>query len=314
MSRWSYLSHRLLYVIPVLFGVTLISFLVLQLVPGDPTAIMLGTHYTPQRSAELRHELGLDRSLWHQYWTFVWGLFHGDLGTSIYYKQPVMGLIGQRLPVTLWLSVEATLLSIAISVPVAAVSALRRNGLFDQSARVLLTFTYSMPPFWLGLMLILVFGLKLNVFPVAGYGDGPLEHVYYLFLPALTVGIFFSTILVRTLRNSILDILTADYIDVAWAKGLTPARTFLKHVLRNALMPGVSVIGVNLALLIGSTVIVETVFALPGLGQLLVFSVNGRDLTVVQAIVLVFGFIVVLVNILTDLCYTLLDPRVALER
>lgn len=314
MSRWSFVGRRLLQVIPVLIGVTLVSFFILRLVPGDPTSVMLGEHYTPEAAAALRESLGLNQSIWAQYGQFMVGLLHGDLGTSIYYQVSVGELITQRLPVTLWLAVEATLLSIIISVPLATLSALRRNGIADQTVRGFFTFTYSMPPFWVGLMLILGLALKLPIFPVAGFGDNPIQHVYYLFLPSLTIAIGFSTILIRTIRNSILDALKSDYVDVAWAKGLSWSRTLTKHVLRNALMPGVAIIGVNLAMLIGGTVIIENVFALPGMGQLLISAVHGRDLPVVQGAVLVFGLMIVFVNILTDVAYTVLDPRVTSRR
>lgn len=308
-SRWRVLRRRLLQVVPVALGITIVSFFILRLVPGDPTSVMLGLNYTPERAARLRESLGLNRSLWAQYWSFMSGLVHGDFGLSVYYQTPVMDLIAQRLPVTVWLGVEATLISIFISFPLAIVGALRRNGIIDQGTRALFTFTYSMPPFWVGLILVLALSLRAHLFPAAGYGEGVLGHIYHLFLPSLTIAIGFSTILQRTLRNSILDSLNADYVEVAWVKGLSARRTFLAHVLRNAMLPAVAIIGVNLARLIGGTVIIENVFALPGLGQLLISAVSGRDLTVVQGIVVVFGLIVILMNIATDTIYTILDPR-----
>jgi peptide/nickel transport system permease protein len=204
-------------------------------------------------------------------------------------------------------------LAVVISVPLATLSALRRNGVADQTTRVSFLVIFAMPPFWVGLILVLLFGLKFPIFPVSGYGTGVTGHLYHLFLPALTIALGFGAILTRTLRNSILGVLQADYLDTAKAKGLGTLRVLNRHVLRNALVAGVTVIGVNLAYLIGSTVIIENVFALPGLGQLLAFSINTRDLSVVQGIILVFGFCVVAINLLTDVAYAVMDPRVSFD-
>jgi peptide/nickel transport system permease protein len=313
MGRFRFLRGRLLQAIPVVLGVTVIAFFILRLIPGDPTSVMLGAHWTPQRAAVLRHNLGLDRSIAQQYRLFMENLFQGDLGQSIYYHRSVSSLIADRLPVTLWLAAYSTVLAILISVPLATLSALRRNGVVDQTTRVSFLVIFAMPPFWVGLILILLLGLNVPLFPVAGYGAGVGGHLYHLFLPALTIALGFGAILTRTLRNSILGVLQADYLDTAKAKGLGTLRVLNRHVLRNALIAGVTVIGVNLAYLIGSTVIIENVFALPGLGQLLASSINTRDLSVVQGIILVFGLCVVAINLLTDVAYTAMDPRVSFD-
>lgn len=313
MTRFSFVGGRTLQAIPVVLGVTIISFFVLRLIPGDPTVVMLGTHWTPARAAELRQNLGLNKPIWEQYYLFMNHLFHGDLGASLYYRAPVAHLITQRLPVTLWLAVYATVLAVLISVPLATISALRKNGVVDQGVRATFLLAFAMPPFWVGLVLILLLSLDLHVFPVSGYGSGFVEHVYNLFLPALTISLGFAAILIRTLRNGILGILRADYIDTARAKGLARGRLLRRHVLRNAMLSAVTVLGVNLSFLIGSTVVIENVFALPGLGQLLASSITTRDLSVVQGIVLVFGILVVVINILTDVAYAALDPRVTYD-
>ena len=313
MGRFRFLRGRLLQSIPVVIGVTIIAFFILRLIPGDPTSVMLGAHWTPQRAAVLRHNLGLDRSVAQQYRLFMENLFQLDLGQSIYYHRSVSSLIAERLPVTLWLAVYSTVLAILIAVPLATLSALRRNGVVDQTSRVGFLIIFAMPPFWVGLILVILFGLNLHLFPVSGYGEGVGGHVYHLFLPALTIALGFGAILTRTLRNSILGVLQADYLDTAKAKGLSTLRVLNRHVLRNALVAGVTVIGVNLAYLIGSTVIIENVFALPGLGQLLASSINTRDLSVVQGIILVFGLCVVAINLLTDVAYAAMDPRVSFE-
>jgi peptide/nickel transport system permease protein len=313
VTRFNFVGGRTLQAIPVVLGVTIISFFVLRLIPGDPTVVMLGTHWTPARAAELRQNLGLNKPIWEQYYLFMNHLFHGDLGASLYYRAPVAHLITQRLPVTLWLAVYATVLAVLISVPLATISALRKNGVVDQGVRATFLLAFAMPPFWVGLVLILLLSLHFHVFPVSGYGSGFVEHVYNLFLPALTISLGFAAILIRTLRNGILGILRADYIDTARAKGLARGRLLRRHVLRNAMLSAVTVLGVNLSFLIGSTVVIENVFALPGLGQLLASSITTRDLSVVQGIVLVFGILVVVINILTDVAYAALDPRVAYD-
>ncbi len=313
MGRFRFLRGRLLQSIPVLFGVTVVAFFILRLIPGDPTAVMLGAHYTPERGAALRHNLGLDRSILTQYWLFIKHLAHLDLGDSIYYRRSVQALISDRLPVTLWLAVYSTILAVIISIPLATISALRRNGVVDQTVRVGFLLIFAMPPFWVGLVLVLLFGVTLHVFPVSGYGEGFTGHLYNLFLPAVTIALGFSAILIRTLRGSILHVLRADFLDTARAKGISRARILNRHVLRNALISAVTVIGVNLAYLVGSTVIIENVFALPGLGQLLAFSISTRDLSVVQGIILVFGLCVVAINLLTDIAYAVMDPRVSYD-
>jgi peptide/nickel transport system permease protein len=313
VSRFGFVGGRTIQAIPVVLGVTIISFFVLRLIPGDPTVVMLGTHWTPARAAQLRQNLGLNKPIWDQYYLFMNHLLHGNLGDSLYYHSPVAHLIRQRLPVTLWLAAYATLIAVVISIPLATISALRRNGVVDQSVRATFLLAFAMPPFWVGLILILLLSLHVHVFPVAGYGSGFVDHLYNLFLPSLTIALGFAAILIRTLRNGILGILRADYIDTARAKGLAPGRLLARHVLRNAMLSAVTVLGVNLSYLIGSTVVIENVFALPGLGQLLASSITTRDLSVVQGIVLVFGVLVVTINLLTDVAYAALDPRVAYD-
>lgn len=309
--RTRFILGRVLQSLVVVVGVTIIAFFLLRLVPGDAVTFILGVHYTAARAKVLRHELGLDRSVMSQYLLFMGHLFQGNLGNSIYYQQSVWSLIFQRLPVTLWLVVYSTLLAILISVPLAILSALKRNQAVDHGVRVSFMMIFAMPPFWVGLMLILIFGIDLGVFPVAGYGSGFFGHIASLFLPSLTIALGFSAILIRTLRNSVVAVLGAEYVETAQAKGLSRLRIMNRHVLRNALIPAISVIGVNLAFLIGGTVIIENVFALPGLGALLAASISNRDLSVVQGIVLFFGIFVVVVNLGTDLLYAFLDPRIS---
>jgi peptide/nickel transport system permease protein len=313
MERFGFVGGRLLQMIPVVLGVTIITFFILRLIPGDPVLVMLGTHYTPKDAANLRAALGLSRPLWEQYLLFMNNLIHINLGDSIYYRLPVATLIGQRLPATLWLVGYSAVLALIISLPLATISALNKDGIVDQVVRSTFLLAFAMPAFWVGLILILLFSLRLHLFPVSGYGDGVPGHLWALFLPALTIALGFAAILIRTLRNSILAVLRADYLDTARAKGLSGGRILWRHVLRNALLSTLTVFGVNLAYLIGGTVIIENVFAVPGLGQLLTSSIFTRDLSVVQGITLIFALFVVGVSLLTDVAYAALDPRVAYD-
>jgi peptide/nickel transport system permease protein len=311
MGRYSFLGQRILQTIPVLLGITIITFFLLRLIPGDPARQILGQHYTPKAGAELRQQLGLDEPLWDQYGLFMRRLAHGDLGDSINYQQPARTVIFQRLPATLFLVAYAAILAALISIPVGVLSALRKDGVFDQVARVSFLVAFAMPSFWLGIIFILIFAVHLHLFPVNGYGDGFTEHLRYLFLPAFTISLAFSTILVRTLRASTLQALSTDYVDTARIKGISRGAVLRRHVLRNSIISLVVVFGINLAFLISGTVLIENVFGIPGIGRLLVDSVSTRDYTVVQGTTLVLAFIVVMVNVLTDVVHAALDPRVS---
>jgi len=313
MTRFSFVGGRLLQLIPVVLGITIIAFFILRLIPGDPVVVMLGQHYTPQAGAVLRANLGLDKPVWAQYFIFMNHIIHLNLGDSIYYQMPVTTLIGQRLPATLWLVGYSAMLALLISVPLATLSALRKDGVFDQAVRTVFLLTFAMPAFWVGLVFTLLFSLRLHLFPVSGYGATFTEHLRTLFLPSLTISLGFAAILIRTLRSSILTVLRAEYLDTARAKGLSRGRILWRHVLRNAMLSTLTVFGVNLAYLIGGTVIIENVFAVPGLGQLLTSSIFTRDLSVVQGITLIFALFVVTISLLTDVAYAALDPRLAFD-
>jgi peptide/nickel transport system permease protein len=302
-----------LQVIPVLFGITVITFFLLRLIPGDPALQILGQHYTKAGAIEIRQSLGLDRPLWRQYLLFVQHLFHGNLGESITFKEPARTVITERLPPTLFLVAYAALIATLISIPAGIISALRRGGVFDQTARVTTLVGFAMPGFWLGIILILIFSIHLQLFPVNGYGKSFTEHLDHLFLPALTIALGFSTILIRTLRSSTLAVLASDYVDTARVKGISRFAVLRRHVLRNSIISIVVVFGINLAFLISGTVIIETVFGIPGVGSLLIDSVSTRDYPVVQGVTLVLAVLVVAINLLTDLVHASLDPRVMLE-
>ncbi len=311
MSLTAYVGRRLLQLVPIVLGVTILVFFLIHLVPGDPARTILGNQATPARVALVRHEFGLDKPLLVQYRKFMGRLVHGDLGSSLFYSVPAGHLVLERLPVTLWLIGLGTLLSVVIAVPLAVIAAIKRNRLPDQVVRAVPLVGLGFPPFWLGIMLLLIFGLHLGrAFPVGGYGSGFLGHLHAMFLPALTVALGISPILIRSLRASLLEVLESDYVTTARSKGIPESRVVRRHALRNAVISTVTVLGVNIGFLVGGTLVVEQVFALPGIGQLLINAIFERDFPVVQAVTLVFAVMVVLVYLITDVVHALLDPRV----
>jgi peptide/nickel transport system permease protein len=312
MNRGQYIVRRLALMIPVLFGITVVVFSLLQLIPGDPATTILGPHARPETVAALRHELGLDRPLWEQYLRYVRNVVTFDLGKSLKFKTSVGSLLPGRLEVTLVLITYATVLTIVISLPLGIVSALRRNSIFDQVTRAFLMVTLVMPAFWVGILFLTFFSIRLQLFPVAGYGDEWQEHLHHLFLPALTIALSIAPLIVRALRTSILEGLGSDYVRTARAKGLREQAVITSHVLRNALIPAVTLLGLSVGYLMGGTVIVENVFSLPGAGKLLIDAIAARDYPLVQSTTLVFAVLVILVNLGTDVIYTFLDPRVRL--
>jgi peptide/nickel transport system permease protein len=309
----AFLGRRLLQTVPVIVGITLASFVLIHLVPGDPIRIMLGGKASEERIAQIEHELELDKPLPVQYLTFVAGATHGELGESIILRRPVSEIVGERLGPSLFLLLYATLIGIVLSVPLGIVSALYRNRPADHVIRLLTLVAFAMPPFWLALILIRNLSLDLGIFPVSGYGEGFFGHVHSLTLPALTIGLFLTSMLVRSLRSSLIDVFAEEYIEAARARGLSETRIVLRHSLRNALVATLTVLSVNLGWLIGGAVVIEKVFDVPGLGQLLVDSIFTRDFPVLQGLTLVFGVLVIVINLLSDAAYAAIDPRVRLS-
>jgi peptide/nickel transport system permease protein len=314
VSLTGYVVRRLIQLVPIVLGVTVLVFFLIHLVPGDPARTILGNHATPQKVALLHHEWGLDKPLPVQYWRFLGRMVRGDLGSSLFYSVPAGRLVVQRLPPTLWLIGLGTLFSVLIAVPLAALAATKRDRLPDQIVRAVPLVGLGFPQFWLGIMLLLAFGLHLGRgFPVGGYGTGVLGHLHSMFLPSLTVALAIAPILVRSLRASLLEVFESDYVTTARSKGLSEGRVLVRHALRNGVISTVSVLGVNVGFLVGSTLIVEQVFSLPGIGQLMINSIFQRDFPIVQAVTLVFAIMVVLVYLLTDVVHALLDPRVRFD-
>jgi peptide/nickel transport system permease protein len=312
MKYLSYILRRLVSLIPVLLGISLVVFFLIRLIPGDPAATLLGSHATPQAVAALRAQLGLDQPLWSQYLTFMGHLLQGNLGYSFVYDGSVSSLISTSLPVTIWLLVSGTVFTLVIAVPLAVLAAARRGGTADNIIRAVPVVGLGLPSFWLGIMLILVFGLKLGWFPVGAFGNDLAGHLRSIVLPGITIALTLSPILIRSLRASMIDVLGSDYIVTARAKGISTARVVFGHALRNASVSSVTVLGVNIAYLTGSTLVIERVFSLPGIGQQMINSILGRDFPTVQGITLVFAIMVVVVNLLTDVTHAVLDPRVKL--
>ncbi|MGH2613808.1 MAG: ABC transporter permease [Thermomicrobiales bacterium] len=306
-----YILRRLAYMLPVLLLITLFVFFLLRFVPGDPAAILLGNRATEENLANLRESLKLDEPYWVQYGAFLRNLAQGDLGDSLRQNRPVTDILRERLPPTIFLVSYAGTLSVLITAPLATIAALNRGRWVDQFVRVYALLALAMPAYWIGMMLLQLFAVKLNVFPVAGYGEGFFGHLESLFLPALSMALAVSSILIRSLRNSILETIGEDYVRTARAKGLSGRGVFVWHVLRNSAMATATILAVNLAFLIGNTVIVEPIFAVPGIGQLIVKAIFDRDYPIIQGVTLAIGVIVLFINLITDISYAILDPRLS---
>ena len=311
-----YIVKRLIITIPVLFGMSLLVFSLIHLVPGDPARVMLGLTATPNNIATLRHQLGLDQPLWHQYLTWLWHLLHGNLGTDFRSHEPLTQMLLRRLPVTLELTVLASLISVIVAIPLGVLAASRRRGPADVAGVGLSMVGISVPDFWLGVMLILLVSLKLRWLPPSGYkpiSHGLIENLRYMALPAITLSFSLAAVLLRTTRAAMIDVLDQDFIKFARAKGLRERLVIYKHALRNASIPIVTVLGLQFGYLLGGAVIVETMFSLPGIGKMTLSAVNTRSYPIVQGGVLVIGLLFMLVNLITDLLYAVLNPRIRYE-
>jgi len=284
-------------------------FLLIHLVPGDPVAVMLGDWASPADEEVLRHKLGLDLPLWQQYWTYMSGIVQGDLGQSLFYQQPVSTLVLERFPFTLQLALMALMIAVLISFPLGIWSSLRAGRLPDHLAMSVSLIGVSIPNFWLGPMLILLFSIGLGWLPVSGA-----EQPWAWVLPSVTLGTALAAILARMLRASLLEVYHENFIKTAKAKGLSKASVYGKHALRNALLPVVTILGLQLGTLLGGAVITEVVFDWPGLGQLLVDSIQRRDYPVVQACILIISVAYITINGLTEMVYAWLDPRIRLAK
>jgi peptide/nickel transport system permease protein len=304
----SFLARRFLQLIPVLWGVGTLVFLLLHFVPGDPVEIMLGENALPAAKESLRASLRLDRPLPEQYFSFWAGVLRGDLGESLISRKPVSALIAERIPATFSLTLVALAWAVAISIPLGVLAAAFRRRAIDHAVLLYSVLGVSVPSFWTGPLLVLIFSLKLGWLPVSER-EGAASYI----LPALTLGLGLSAVLARMTRATMAEILTQDYITTARSKGLSPVEIYLKHALKNALIPVITLLALQLGGLLAGTLITETIFDWPGLGELIFRAIQSRDFPLVQGCVLVIAFVYVTVNSLADIAYTLVNPRIELK-
>lgn len=307
-----YVVHRLIQIVPVLVGISMVVFLLVRLIPGDPATAILGSRASPALVAQIRDDLGLDRPIWEQYVSYLGDAAQGDFGVSLFYQTGVLPLALQRVPITLLLIAYSLAIAVVLAFCFASIAAVARGRFLDHVIRLAFTLVLGMPSFWLGILLILVLGVWWGLLPVAGAGEGGADTLVHLTLPALTIALAVSPILLRNLRSSLVEVIRSDYVTTGRAVGVRPRVLLVHYILRNSLLPTVTVISLSIGWLIGGTVIVESVFGIPGLGSLLITAISSRDYAIIQLVTLVMAVLVVVVNLLTDLAYVLLDPRVSL--
>ena len=308
-----YIFRRLLEVIPTVLLVLTLVFFALRIMPGDPAIAALGEFATPDAIARFREKLGLNQPLYMQYFSFIAQSLTTNFGNSMNNGAPIGDLLGQALPYTISLALAATLIGIAIGLPLGAMTAVHRNGKTDTLGRLFALIGFSLPDFYFGILLLLVFSLHLDWFPMLGGGKGFLDQLHHLVLPAITLGLVMAAFIMRLTRSSLLEVLKRDYVRTARGKGVPERWVIFKHALRNALIPVTTGMGIYLLTTLSGTITVELVFSRPGLGTLLIGGVSARDYTLVQAGLVVFAFFVVVVNLLTDLLCAAIDPRIALR-
>lgn len=302
-----YILRRLFLSVFVVAGVTVVVFMVVRL-SGDPTTLMISSDASAEDVAKLRKQMGFDRPILVQFWEFLGGVVRGDFGDSLRYREPAFGLVMERLSATVQLTVASLLIAIVVALPAGIVSAVKRNTIWDRLAMFLALFGQSMPVFWFGILLILIVSVQLKWLPSSGSGS-----IQHLILPALTLGLYSTARITRLVRSEMLETISQDYVRTARAKGLRERGVLYRHALRNALIPVVTVIGIEAGGMLGGAVITETVFAWPGIGQLAVRSIFNRDYPTIQAVVFIIACLFVLINLVVDLLYAFLDPRVKLS-
>lgn len=302
-----YVIRRLIQAVFVLFVISTFVFILLRAV-GDPARLMVSPESTMESIEDLRHKLGLDRPLIEQYWTYITGMLRGDFGISFTYGRPALDLIKLHIGPTLHLTLTALLISVPMGLTLGCISAIKRNSIFDNVATILAVFSRAIPSFWLGIMMILIFSIQLKVLPPSGYGS-----LKQIIMPAVALGTSMAAVVARLTRSSMLEVLGSDYIRTARGKGLKENIINVRHALRNALIPVVTIIGLQMGHLLGGSIIIETIFAWPGIGNLLVESINEFDFPVIQAAVFFIAVFFVVINLITDFTYVLIDRRIRLE-
>ncbi|HJT05657.1 MAG TPA: ABC transporter permease [Stellaceae bacterium] len=309
----AYVIRRLLATIPVMGVVAIFVFSLLYIAPGDPAAVIAGDLATTDDIARIHAQLGLDEPFFLRFGHWLWGVLHGDLGTSIFTNLPVTQLIAQRLEPTVALTLTTLVVTIAFAVPLGVIAAWKAGTWIDRSVMVVAVLGFSLPSFVLAYVLILIFSVEFDLLPVQGYvsiRDGFIPFIEHLILPSIALGLIYGALVARITRASMLDVLSQDYIRTAQAKGLANNDVLIGHALKNAAVPIATVIGIGLALLISGVIVTETVFAIPGIGRLTVDAILRRDYPIIQGVILLFSAAYVLVNLAVDISYTLLDPRV----
>ncbi len=299
-----YILKRLLYAVFVLFGAATIVFFLARMT-GDPISIMLPPDATQEQVNRLTAQFGLDQPILQQYVIFLGNLLRLDFGYSLRYFQPVFGLIVERLPATLKLAGAALGFALIVAIPAGIIAALKRNTIVDQGIMALIVMGQAMPVFWVGMLMIMLFSVQLRWLPTGGYGG-----LRYLVLPAIALGMHYMALTARLLRSSLIEVLGTDYVRTARAKGVMPKKVITGHALRNSMLPTVTVIGLQIGGLLGGSVVTETVFAWPGVGQLLIQSINARDFPMIQACIILLAGVFVLVNLIVDILYMFIDPRI----
>lgn len=302
---YKYIIKRVLMLIPVVFGVTFLVFFILSLSPGDPAMLILGDQYTPQAGSELRTQMGLDEPVIAQYFHYMTNLIQGDMGQSYINGRSVFDEVSSRFPQTVLLTTVAIVFSVALSLPIGIIAAVKQYSVTDNVSTVAALLAAAMPGFWLGLMLIIIFSLKLRILP-----SGGAETTASIVLPAITVGLGTAASITRMTRSSMLEVVRQDYVRTAMAKGVTKRVVVLKHALKNALIPVVTVIGLQFGGLLGGAVIAETVFSWPGIGRLMIDAIRAKDTPIVLGCIVIFAVVFSLVNLLIDILYGFIDPRI----
>ena len=314
-----YLTRRIIALIPTLFGVSVVVFIVIHLIPGDTISAMIGTTYklTEAQAEALRAYFGLDKPLYQQYLHWIWASLHGDFGYSVRSGEPVMSEILKRFPVTFELTVLSLLIAVIIGIPIGVMSATKKDSLIDIVGRLFALIGLSLPNFWLGTLIILILSLYFGFMPNSGnyvsFWEDPLQNLKQMIFPAITLGFAFTSSVMRMTRSAMLEVARQDYVRTARGKGLNETTVVVRHMLSNALIPVVTIIGIEFGYLLGGAVIVEEVFALPGIGRLLLQGIAQRDYAVVQGTVLFVAFAFLIVNLLTDITYAFIDPRIRYE-
>jgi ABC-type dipeptide/oligopeptide/nickel transport system permease component len=310
MNWLPWIGKRLGHLLPVLLGISIVSFGLIQLTPGDPARMILGNRASAEAVEAVRERMGLNEPVLQQYGNYMLNLVQGDLGESLRYQQPVSELIMQFLPATGFLASYVIVITVPLTILLGILAARNRGRWIDQVIRMMSVLGMTMPVFWLAMLMLRLFSVELGWFPVSGFGTGFIGHLHHLFLPAVSVSIYLIPVLVRNLRAALLEEMNADYVVASRSKGLPEGYIFRRHILKNASLPTLNLFGVLVTWLIGGTVIVELVYAIPGLGTLMFNAILGRDYSVIQGLTLFYAFATVIITLLTDMLSALIDPRI----